>query len=85
MIYKIKMKITIKTNIGDLEIPSMIFLSSFNFLAFKKLKIYNITKVLNINVNCLDGVISIIVAFVYSGTFPSIEYNLPEIILFVPS
>lgn len=58
MIYKIKIQMTIKTNIGDLEIPSKIFLSSFNFLAFKKLKIYNITKVLNINVNYLDGEIS---------------------------
>jgi hypothetical protein len=46
---------TIAMKTGDLVIPSKIFLSSFNFLAFKKLKIYIMTKTLKMNVNYLEG------------------------------
>jgi len=55
MAYSTKITTTIAIKIGEFDMPSKIFFSSFNFLAFKKLKICIMTKALKINVNYLDG------------------------------
>lgn len=49
------MTTTMAENILLLEIPSKVFHSSYNFLAFRKLNICIMTKVLKMNVKCLDG------------------------------
>lgn len=62
-IYIAMMNITIAGNRTFEVIPANILNSFlkflmifyFNFLAFKKLNIYSITKTLNANVKCLDG------------------------------
>lgn len=64
---------TINMNTGDLVIPSMMFLSSFNFLAFKKLKTCIITKQLKMKVKCLDGVTVWMMDLEYSDVDPSRE------------